>query len=880
MRGWWQWVRRRWDVIFRKSAPELELDDEIRFHLDMEIRQNVEAGMEPGEARRRALVAFGGVERFKEQVRDVRGARMWDDLIQDSRIALRALPRQPAFLLAVLLTLGLGIGGNVAMVGVLERSIFQALPYPEANDLVLGRVTWEGRVGFTVSGPDFFDYRDQVRAFRSLAATTPFPVSATITGVGEPERVLAPGASVGFFETFGVRPAAGRYFLPEEGEAGGPPVAVLSHGYWQRRFGGDRGVVGSTISLDGTPTTVVGVAPEGFRFLQTADLWRPVQRGVDWASARQFHNFVLVGCLAEGATVESAQAEVDALSGRLAELYPDSNRGKGLNVTNLREALTERYLPTLRVLMAAVVALLLIACANVAGLLLARGSARRSELAVRSVMGAGQGRLARQLLTENVHLALGSGVLGVVLALWVQRGILAFVPMDVLGDIEAGFGWPTLGFALALSVGTVLLFGVLPSVRVARTDPAEDLKAGGRGRSGDRSARFRSGLVVAQVGMTTVLLAVSGLLFRSFRELVRVEPGFDTGQLTLAEVQIPRGEYPDPEEATRFFTELADRIQAIPGVTSVGLTSHIPIRHGGGNVRIALPEDFGTGGVFGRLAYQRRVLPGYFASLGVPILGGRDLEATDDAAAPPVVVLSESLSRDLFGDRDPLGATVAIDQGGDEPAIREVVGIVGDVKVQSLAASVDFAMYFPYLQAASARMGLAVRTRGDMSGVVSAVREVLRGLDPDVPLDAVTTMEEAISSSVSSERTIAVALTLFAAVALLLASVGLYGVLAYQVSRRFHEIGVRMALGASASKVTREVVVGGLRLTVLGLLVGLPGAWLAGRLVQGMLFRVDPADPMTLAGVVWFVATVALAACVLPAHRAARVDPVEAFRAE
>jgi putative ABC transport system permease protein len=878
--GWWMWVRRRWDVMFRKSAPEKELDEEIRFHLDMEIRQNLEAGMEPGEARRRALVAFGGVERFKEQVRDVRGARVWDDLIQDSRVTLRALPKQPAFLLAVLLTLGLGIGGNVAMVGVLERSIFRALPYPDAADLVLGRVTWEGQVGFTVSGPDFFDYREQVQAFRSLAAITPFPVSATITGGGEPERVLAPGASVGFFETFGVLPAVGRYFLPEEGEPGGAAVAVLSHGYWQRRFGGHRGVVGSTISLDGTLTTVVGVAPPGFRFLQTADLWRPIQRGVDWASARQFHNFVLVGRLAEGATVESAQAEVDALSGRLAELYPDSNRDKGLNVTYLREALTERYLPTLRVLMAAVVALLLIACANVAGLLLARGNARRSELAVRSVMGAGRGRLARQLLTENVHLALGAGVLGAVLAIWIQRGILGFVPMDALGDIESGFGWPTMAFALALSMGTVLLFGVLPSVRVARTDPAEDLKSGGRGRSGDRSARFRSGLVVVQVAMTTVLLAVSGLLFRSFQELVGVEPGFDAEQLMLAEVQIPRGKYPGPEEAAGFFTALAERVQAVPGVMSVGMTSHIPIRHGGGNVRIALPEDFGTGGVFGRLAWQRRVLPGYFASLGVPLLAGRDVEATDDAGAPPVVVLSESLARDLFGDRDPLGAAVAIDQGGDEPAIREVIGIVGDVKVQSLAASVDFAMYFPYVQAASARMGLAVRARGDMVGVVSAVREALRGLDPDVPLDEVTTMEEALRSSVSDERTIAVVLTLFAVVALLLASVGLYGVLAYQVSRRFHEIGVRMALGASVSKVTREVVAGGLRLTVLGLLVGLPGAWIAGRLVQGMLFGVEPADPLTLAGVVGFLASVALAACALPAHRAARVDPVEAFRAE
>ncbi len=483
--GWWRWVRRRWQVLFDKDSAEVELDDEIRFHLEMEIRQHIESGVDATEARRRALVAFGGVERFKEGVRDVRGARILDDFVRDSRVALRSLPKQPAFLLAVLMTLGIGIGGNVAMFGVMERSLFRALPYPDADDLVLGRVTWEGEVGFTVSGPDFFDYQDEAASLENLAALTPFTVMATVTGGGEPERVSAPLASVGFFETFEVNPAVGRFFAPDEGQPGGAAVVVLSHGYWQRRYAGDPGIVGAAISVEGLPTTVVGVAPAGFRFLMDADMWRPIQRGAGWASARQFHNFVLVGRLADGTSVEAAQAEIDAISTRLEDVYPDTNRDKGLNVTPLRQALAERYGPTLNILSVAVAVLLLIACANVSGLLLARGGARRSEMAVRSVMGGGRGRLARQLLTENVYLALGAGVVGTAMAVWIQRGILTFMSMEMLGRIEPGISGKTLVFALSMSALTVLLFGVIPSLSMTRTDPAGDLRAGA-GRGGER----------------------------------------------------------------------------------------------------------------------------------------------------------------------------------------------------------------------------------------------------------------------------------------------------------------------------------------------------------------------------------------------------------
>jgi len=877
--GGWTWLRRRWEVLFRKENAERELDEELRFHLEKEIETHVAAGMAPAEARRRALVAFGGVERHKEEVRDVRGARVVDDLVQDLRVALRSFLKAPAFLVAVLVTLGLGIGGNVAMFGILDASLFRALPYRQPDRLVMGRVTWNGEVGNTVSGPDFFDYREQSTSFTDLAAYTPFTLPVTVTGGGEPERAQSILVSTRFFATLGVDPARGREFTGPEGELDGPAVVVLSHGFWQRRYGGDPAVLGQAIDIGGRPYTVIGIMPAGFRYAVDVDMWLPLQRGGSWAQARQFHNFVLVGRLAPDVTLQRAQDDVDRISAALADAYPDSNRNKGLNVTPLKQALTQRYETTLAVLVAAVAALLLIACGNVAGLLLARGAGRRGELAVRSVMGAGRGRLARQLLTENALLAVGSGTVGVLLAVWLERGILAFVSLDRLGTIEPRLSLATLGFAVALSLVTVLVFGVIPSLRVAHTDPAEDLRSGQRTAGGLAATRFRSALVVGQVALTAVLLVVSGLLLRSLGELRGVAPGFDTHDLLTAEVQIPGGKYREAEERVEFFRLLRERVAAIPGVEAVGLISRLPIRDSGGNVRVDLPERFGTSGIFGKLANQRLVMPGYFDAVGIPLMAGRDVTLTDDADAP-VVVVSQSLAENVFGGDDPLGRTIGVDTGGSEPSLFEVVGVVGDVVMNHPAEGLYPGMYFPYSSQPSSAMRLAVRGRGDPAGVVTAVRQVLREMDPDVPLAGVATMDEVLSRVVSDNRAIAVVLVLFAAVALLLAAVGLYGVLAYQVSRRLHEIGIRMALGASVGSVLSAVVRSGLALVVVGLVIGVTGSYFVARLVQGLLFGVGAADPTTWVGVSLFLGAVAAVACFLPARRAARVDPAKAFRAE
>lgn len=876
--GMWKWLRRRLEVLLRKDSVESELDDEIRVHLEMEIRQHVASGLSPEEARRRAMIDFGGVERFKEQVRDARGARVLDDFFQDVRVAARSLPREPVFLATVLLTLAVGIGGNVAMFGVLDRTLLRTLPYPDAERLVLGRVTWQGEVGNTVSAPDYFDYEEQTSSLSGLAALTPFPVEATVVGTGDPRRVPAPLVSPDLFPTLGVDPVMGRRFRPEEGEPGGAPVVMVSHSFWQGELGGDPEAVGRTLRVDGDPVTVVGVMPPGFRFLVDADLWRPMVRGGPWAGARQFHNWVLVGRLADGATLPGAQAEVDGISARLAEAYPETNRDKGLNLTPLHDALIEGYRQTLGLLTAAVLVLLLVAGSNVAGLLMARGTARRAEMAVRSVMGAGRGRLSRQLLAENALLALLAAVLGVALATWLQPVILTFVPLEALGPVDMGLSGRMILAALVVTVLALLLFGVLPSLRVAGADPAGALGSGMR-TSGSRSAsRARSALVVGQIALTAVLLVASGLLLRSFAEIRSVDPGFDAERLLTARVSLPQGEYQDVARRAALFAELQRRVAAGPGVEAVGLTSHVPIRDTGGNVRVAPPEEWGSGGVFGRIAYQRMVMPGYFDALGIPIISGRDVRLTDDRESTNVIVLSQSLAESLFPDGSSLGRTVGIDVGGDEPWLAEVVGVVGDVTPSSLTAGPDLAMYFSYVQRSPSGMTLAVQTSTEPTSVTPAVRSILAELDPDVPLDDVMTMEEVITASVAGQRDLTLLILGFGAMALILAAVGLYGVLAYRVSRKGREIGVRIALGASTASVASEILRGGLLLAGLGLALGLPAALVASRLVQGMLFEVGELDPLTYVAVTIFLGMVASVACLVPARRAATVDPVEAMR--
>lgn len=878
MTGAWKWMLRRLRVLFDKESIEHEMDSEMRFHLEMEIQQHVEAGVDPKEARRRALVAFGGVERHKERARDVRGARVLDDLVQDTRIALRSFAKQPGFVITAVATLGIGIGGSVAMFGVLEASLFQSLPYPASDELLLGRVTRSGEVGRAVSGRDWIDYRAEAESFSSLAAVTSFDISRTVQGDGDAHRVRSMFVSPEIFSTLGVAPLLGRDFVPDDGQPGAEPVVILSHSYWQRWHGADPNLLGEAVSINGLPVSVTGVMPPGFRVLQNVDVFLVFREDDGWATARQFHNFLLIGRLESGVTGSEAQAEIDVISTRLAEAFPRTNENKGLNLTPLREALVEDYRTVLGMLVAAVALVLLIACANVAGLLLARGNARSTEMSIRSVMGAARGRLGRQLLTENALLALGAGVLGVGLATWLERGIVTFVSMDQVGPIESGLSGSTLAFGCALSLMTVLGFGAIPAWRVARVGTSVAMRGGSRATADRSSTAFRNVLVVAQVALTVVLLAGSGLLVRSFAALRSVDPGFVTERLLTAEIAIPSDTYPGDEATIRFFSDLSDRLTATPAVSDVGLVTALPIRDPGNDVSVSTPEGYGSGAE--PAAYQRSVWPGYFEAMGIRLVAGRDLARTDASGATPVIILSERTASLVFGEDDPIGRTVAVDVGRDEPELREVVGVVSDIVTSSLQSGVSGAMYYPFHQRPSRSMRLAVRTSDAAVGIATIVREELRALDPGVPLAAVATMDEVISGSVADRKAVMTVIGLLSLVAVLLALVGLYGVLAYQVTSRRREIGVRIALGASLDQVARGVLHSGLRLATVGLGFGVLAAIGATTLMQSWLFGVGSLDPITYVGVAAFVFAVTGLACFLPARRATRVDPATAFRSD
>jgi putative ABC transport system permease protein len=772
----------------------------------------------------------------------------------------------------VILLLAFTIGANVAMFSVLHQALIRPLPYAEPERLVMGRATFNGNINPDMSAYDYFDYRERNQVFQSVGLIMTGERNVTITGGDHPEQLPAATVSWDLLPTLGIPAAAGRHFLPAEQQLDGPAVVMISCGYWLRRFAASADVIGSTIMVDGAPRTVVGVMPTQLQALRAADIWVPMQRGGSRASSRGWHNWLMVARLRPGVTLEQAQADADAISTQLSREYPDTNRDKALLLTELHVVLAEGYQTAMILLMTAVGLVLLIACGNIASLLLARGADRRSELCVRAALGASSPRIVGQLLTESLVIATLGGALGTALAICLQRVILSLVPVGVPGIEKLGVSWIMMVFALLVSLASGLLFGALPAVQAARSGIVSNLRSSGRSTD-HRGRRFHSGLVVVQVAVSVALLIGSGLLLKSLYTLRAVHPGFDTSNLLTAEIRLASDKYPGQEARIQLFSGLTEELRALPGVRDVAVINQLPIRDPGNNIAVyatarppADPND--------RIpAYRRSVLPGYFAAMGVPLLRGRGIDTTDTAQAKRVLVVNETMARTLFPDENPIGQLVNI--GSDIDC--EVVGVVGDVRVSGPRYRPRFTMYSSYLQQPTLTMRLALRTTGEAAAVTAGYRRAVWRRDRDIPIPELISMEQIIARSVSGDSAIAVSVTLFAAVAALLAALGLYGVLAYSVSRRSHEIGVRIALGAQAKHVIIEVMKRGLHLVAAGILIGLAAAFWASRFLQRILFETAPTDAATFVVVSLLFMLVALIACLIPACKALKVSPVSAL---
>jgi len=804
---------------------------------------------------------------------------MFQNLIADAGYALRVMKSRPWFTLTVILTLAVGIGANTAMFSTFSAVMFRQLPYEEPNMIVMGRSTFSGNIGPNVSGYDLYDYREQNSSFTYLGAITTFTRRHTVLGADEPDRVEGCYITVDAFKALGVDPLVGRHFTPEEGQQGGPVNAVIiSHEYWQSRFGGAPSAIGSSLVVDGNPFTVVGVMPPGFWFLHDVDIWRPTYRDGPWAGGRRWHNFQVVGRLNPGVSMEQAQTDIDLICERLAQEYPETNENKGLLLTGLNDYIIEGWRMRIFLLMAALGLVLLIACGNVAGLLLARGTTRLNEMAVRSAIGASRNRLITQLLTESVITSVMAGVLGVLLAFSLQGVMLRIMPLNDLGITQLSVDSQVLLFALLLSLATGLIFGVIPAFRGTPKNLIEPLKSGARTTEAAGSTRLRNGLVSIQVALSVLLLVGAGLLIRSYARLLDVNPGFNERNLLTAELQLPVNDYADPMQRFQFFDQLIREAESLPGVQSVGLIDRMPLRDSGGDIYIWDADKPPVDPSQWQTANARVAFPGYFNAMEIPVVAGRGIEATDTPESRLIIVINQATAETLFPEENPVGKRVAVDFG--ETQIFEVAGIVGNTRISHVSSTPYRAMYFPYGYAPQANMKIAIRSDGNPLAQVRPLRDLLARLDQNIPLAEPMSMESIISDSLGTLRIVMALLAVFSIVALFLAATGLYGVLAYYVYSRSHELGVRMALGANTSQLIGMILRRGMLLVGIGLFVGILGALGTNRLLQELLYETGVIDIVTFVGVTLFLAVIALSACLLPSWRAAKVDPVVALQAE
>jgi putative ABC transport system permease protein len=809
-------------------------------------------------------------------------------LLRDLRYALRSTIKRPGFTVVAVLTLALGIGANSAIFSVVDAALVRPLPYGDPERLVH---VWEVRsqADFSqseASYPDFLDLRES-QSFEQLAGYN--RRGFIMTGGERPEPIMAGHATANFFDTLGVQPALGRAFEPGEDRKGANRVVVLTHTLWQSAFGGDSAIVGKAIPLDGNPYTVVGVLPQGFQFALTsnAQLWVPLDLSKDAETRRSFRWCNVVGRLKPDVSTDQARTELNTIAARIEAAHPDSNTGTRIRVVPLRDEIVGKVEPILLSLLAAVGFILLITCANMANLLLARAGSRTREIGVRIALGATRGRLVRQLLTESVALALVGGALGLLCARWMVDALVMAIPTfqrDSMPYLQ-GIGVDTrvLLVTALVSLAVGILFGIAPAIQMSRPDVFESLKDA-RASGGPSRRTLRNALVISEVALTLVLLVGAGLMVKSFARMLAVDPGFDTANLLTMNVILPRDTYSESRRMAAYYREVLDRVGATPGVRGASSVDVLPLR--GGNTVHILAEGKPEPPPGQELeANTRTVSPGYFDTMGIPMRGGRDFANSDDMDAPFVVALNTTLARRLFpelAESDVVGKRVYF-TFSTPPLVAEVVAVVGDEKVVGLDERTTPVVYGPVGQDPSTYFSsIVVRTEGDSTAVSGGVQNAIRAVDPNVPVVGVTTMEQYIANSPFSFRRGYPAILIggFAILALLLSAVGIYGVLSSAVTQRMHEMGVRVALGASRGDILRLIVGQGMAVAGIGLALGCAGAFALGRFASSLLFEVSPTDPVVMLGAVGALAAVAFVACYVPARRATRVDPLKVLRYE
>jgi len=882
---WWKDYSLRLRALFFRRRMDEELQEELQFHIDMQARKNQRNESDRIEARRQARLQFGSVARATEECREERGISSIEIAASDLRFALRQLRKSPSFTAIAVLTLALGIGANTAVFSIVYSALLKPLPYHDAARLMVLNETTPKVGVVSVSYPNFLDWRAQSHSFSEVAALQ--EVSFNLSGITEPESVSGLAVSPNFLAMMGFRPAIGRDFESAEEQTGTAPVTILSYSLWQRRFAGDPAVLGRTIVLDGHDFMVVGVLPSNFLAPGNTDLLIPM--GV-WITnhSKAAHergargDMPVIGRLAPGITGKQAKAEMEGIAARLAKEYPIANDDFGVALQPIRDAFVGQTRPALLVLFAAVIFVLLIACANVANLFLVRGTGRTKEMALRIALGASNSRIFAQMLTESLVLSLFGGLLGVGVAFAGVRGIGKLIPAGLLRGGIVALNIPVLLFAAAIVLLAAFVFGITPALHSSRTDVQSELKEGARTSSaGTDHSRIRGALAIAEAALALVLLVGAGLMMKSLYRLLQVDPGFQPNQVMTMTISLRRDQYSKDAAVRNFWEQVLQRVRELPGVESAAVSTNTPMtdNHDRNDVTIegmAQPKP-------GHYPHPdvHIVSPGYVQTLGIMLLRGRSFTETDKEDTPLVAMINDRLAKQLFPNQDPIGKRFMFGHAStDQPKWLTIVGVVADTKLYGLANLSRLEVYVPLRQDPSGQMDLVVKSRVDPAAMTSAVRSAVYSVDKDQSIASVATMKQLVNNSLATRRMTLVLFGLFSALALILGAIGIYGVISYSVAQRTREIGVRMALGAPRAGVFRMVIGQGVKLAGTGVVIGILAALGLARLMSSLLYQVSAADFETFTAVAVLLLIVALAASYIPARRATSVEPIVALRYE